>query len=193
MQCETLWYIVQIKTSRQKYGSSLWHQSLASSKSNPTLITGWMVQKAYPSLGTSCHNEYTRYQLLLAHATIGICCMHCDRKHLNWCMPFVVGWPPTWKINFNGTANITKFLCRLWRFTTYIKVLCRESPWFLPCHSTFLLRLFFEVGQPAIGPLIQPVWYLLFILFSMKIFWTWRNYIHWAAVWLRFQFMLQWM
>ena len=31
-------------------------------------LTGCKVQKAYTSLGTSCHNAYTRFRLLFAHA-----------------------------------------------------------------------------------------------------------------------------
>ena len=28
----------------------------------------------------------------------------------------IAGWPPTQKINFNGTANITKYLCKSYSF-----------------------------------------------------------------------------
>ncbi len=80
--------------------------------------TSCKLQKAYTSLGPSCHNAYTKFQLLLAHAhihfncnwtqcvcivaycngnaymhehaTIEIWCTHCGRKDLNWCMPFGV-------------------------------------------------------------------------------------------------------
>ena len=78
----------------------------------------YKVQQVYSSLGTSCHNAYTRFQLLLAHvhswniptiqqgyrrlelrsqspnvymheqSTIGIWCTYCGRKYLKWCTPF---------------------------------------------------------------------------------------------------------
>ena len=56
-------------------------------------LTGCKVQKVHTSLGTSCHNAYTRFQWLLAHAYIPfnynwIQLRHCGRKYLNWCASF---------------------------------------------------------------------------------------------------------
>ncbi len=41
---------------------------ILTSKYHCTRLTGSKLQKAYTSLGSSCHNVYTRFQLLLAHA-----------------------------------------------------------------------------------------------------------------------------